>query len=91
MRSLNGVLFRDNSAKGMVITTARDFTSAAKAEAAVKTQTAEMYEMILLAFDDVVSMLRIPTAIPYQPWIMAFVGTGVGTLEAIDLDLFRDS
>ena len=44
VRELNGVLFREGRAKGMVITTAKDFTKAAREEAHVKTPTDEEYE-----------------------------------------------
>src|SRR5262245_35375088 len=69
VRELNGVLFREGLAKGMVITTAKDFTQPAKDETQIKTPTTEQYAVELLAFNDVVSMLRLPSSIPYEPWL----------------------
>lgn len=69
VRVLNGVLFREGRAKGIVITTAASFTEAAKCEAQVNTPTASAYEMQLLALDDVVSLLRLPCLEPYEPWV----------------------
>lgn len=68
VRELNGVLFREGEAKGMVVTTARDFTEAAKKEIIIKTPTKESYEIKLLKLDDVVSMLQLPSVEPYVPW-----------------------
>jgi hypothetical protein len=72
VRSLNGVLFREGAAKGMVVTTAADFTRAAKMEAAVKTPTAEEYQMILHGFPDIVSWLNLPSQEPYEPWRVTY-------------------
>lgn len=69
VRELNGVLFREGRAKGMVVTTAGGFSAAAQREAAVKSTTSETYEMRLLAFDDVVKMLRLNHPSPYKPWL----------------------
>lgn len=69
VRELNGVLFREGCAKGMVVTTAGGFSAAAKREAAVKTATIEKYEMRLVAFDDIVAMLRLNHPTPYEPWL----------------------
>ncbi len=68
VRELNGVLFREGMAKGIIVTTAKTFTSAARRESIVRTPTAERYQMKLLAFDDVVSMFRLPRQSPYRPW-----------------------
>lgn len=70
VRELNGVLFREGRAKGMVVTTARGFTAAAKRETEIRTVTNETYEMRLLAFDDIVKMLRINRPSPYEPWVI---------------------
>lgn len=68
VRELNGVLFREGCAKGMVVTTASKYSPAAHKETNIKTPTDESYEMKLLTFDDVVTMLNIkPTAL-YEPW-----------------------
>lgn len=68
VRELNGVLFRDNIAKGIVVTTAKSFTKAAMKETNVKTPTKKRYCMKLLAFDDFVAMLNLPRIEPYEPW-----------------------
>nr|WP_320048318.1 restriction endonuclease [uncultured Desulfuromonas sp.] len=68
VRELNGVLFREGCAKGMVVTTANRYSQAAHKETAIKTETDESYEMNLLAFHDVVSMLNIQSCVPYEPW-----------------------
>jgi len=68
VRELNGVLFREGVAKGMVVTTAHKFSNAAIAEAASTSVHQRNYEMHLLAFPDVVSMLQIPRQDPYEPW-----------------------
>jgi hypothetical protein len=68
VRELNGVMFRENLPKGLIVTTAIDYTAAAKREARVKTPTTETYVMKLLKFDDVVHMLRLPRPFPYEPW-----------------------
>jgi hypothetical protein len=68
VRELNGVLFREGKTKGMIITTAVDFTKAAKDETKVYTKTKDRYEMELLCFDDFVAMLMLPDAVLYEPW-----------------------
>ncbi len=68
VRELNGVLFREGAAKGMVITTAAGFTKAALEETKVKTPTKVQYDMRLLAFNDIVEMLNLPSPDPYEPW-----------------------
>jgi len=68
VRELNGVLFRENVSRGLIVTTASDYTEAAKLEAHVKTPTQRAYVMKLLRLDDVVQMLRLPRPIPYEPW-----------------------
>jgi hypothetical protein len=69
VRELNGVLFRENAAKGMVITTASAFTRNAVAETHVRTPTKHTYYVQLLAFDDVVTMLHVPRTETNQPWM----------------------
>ncbi len=68
VRELNGVLFREGCAKGMVVTTAKKYSKAAHKETSIKSPTDESYEMQLLAFSDVVSMLNIQPSTPYEPW-----------------------
>jgi hypothetical protein len=68
VRELNGVLFREGRAKGMVISTATSFTKGATMETQTRTPTAEPYVVKLFAFDDIVRMLRLPRVDPYEPW-----------------------
>lgn len=68
VRELNGVLFREGCAKGMVVTTANKYSQAAHKETNIKTPTDESYEIQLIAFNDVVSMLNIQSTTPYEPW-----------------------
>jgi restriction system protein len=68
VRELNGVLFREGAAKGMIITTASGFTKAAFQETMIKTPTKSRYEMLLLAFNDIIEMLNLPSPVPYEPW-----------------------
>jgi len=68
VRELNGVLFKEGKSKGMVVTTAKDYTKSAIDETKIKTKTEETYVMKLLKFDDIVSMLNLPTKTPYKPW-----------------------
>ena len=68
VRSLNGVLFREGLAKGMVVSTAASFTPAARAEAGVKTLTEAKYEMKLIPFAEFMAMLRLPGPYLGKPW-----------------------
>ena len=68
VRELNGVLFRENIAKGMVITTASHFTKAALDETTVWTPTGQSYDMQLLTYRDVIDLFNIEPSNPYQPW-----------------------
>ena len=69
VRELNGVLFREGVAKGMVITTASDYTPGARKEAtSIKTPIQERYEVKLLTFSDVVDMLRLSAPDCHRPW-----------------------
>lgn len=68
VRELNGVLLREGKAKGMVITTAHDFTKSAISESQIKTNLTEKYTMKLFSFDNIVEMLRLPKISPYTPW-----------------------
>ncbi len=69
VRELNGVLFREGESKGMIITTANDFTAGAKKEAAsIKTKISSRYKVKLLSFGDIVNMLNLKRKEPYEPW-----------------------
>jgi Restriction endonuclease len=68
VRSLNGVLFRDGMATGMVVTSAKGFTQAAAGEATVKTRTRRKYRMHLHALPDIIDWLKLPSPEPYEPW-----------------------
>lgn len=69
VRELNGVLFRENIAKGMVITTASRFTNAAIRETNIWTQTGKVYDMKLLAYRDVVELFDVQPSEPHEPWL----------------------
>ncbi len=75
VRELNGVLFRDNVAKGMVITTASRFTKPAIDETTVWTQTGQTYDMKLLSYSDVVELFDVKPRRPHEPWLR-FLETG---------------
>lgn len=68
VRELNGVLFRENIPKGIVVTTSKGFTDKAYFETRVKTPTKKKYEMKLMAFNDIIGMLNLPRLRPYKPW-----------------------
>jgi hypothetical protein len=68
VRELNGVLFREGVAKGMVVTTAANFTKAAREEAIINTVTAQTYEMKLIPYNDFMAMLRLPGPYMGRPW-----------------------
>lgn len=69
VRELNGVLFKEGIAKGMIITTASGYTLGARREAeSIKTPIQERYEVKLMAFSDVVGMLRVPPTECHRPW-----------------------
>ncbi|MDO9067910.1 MAG: restriction endonuclease [Deltaproteobacteria bacterium] len=69
VRTLNGVLFRDGEAKGMVVSTAKGFTKAAKDEAIIQTKTDIPYDMKLVSFPEIVKMLKLEPIEPYKPWM----------------------
>lgn len=68
VRSLNGVLFKEGIPRGMVITTAHAFTPRAHESTQIATPTSVPYDMKLVAFDEVISMLRLKPIFPYEPW-----------------------
>lgn len=68
VRSLNGVMFRENVPRGIVVTTGKGFTAAAHAETHVQTPTEIPYDMKLIAFDEVKRMLHLEPVMPYEPW-----------------------
>lgn len=68
VRELNGVLFREGLSSGMVITSAKDYTSAAREETMIKTPTHKKHIMELRAFDNIVEMLNLPQHEEYKPW-----------------------
>jgi len=70
VRELNGVLFREGLARGMVVTTADRYTRGARAEAVTRTGgLVSRYEMRLRAFDDIVAMLQLPRRTSSHPWV----------------------
>jgi hypothetical protein len=77
VRELNGVMLREGVPRGIVVTTAKGYTKDAKEEAA-HVQRAyhdsdrfSRYRVDLLAFDDVVKLLELPTSTP-RPWQQTF-------------------
>lgn len=68
VRELNGVLFRDRAAKGIIITTAKTFTAGCEDEIRRTLESNESYEMRLLAFKDIVAMLGLTPPKQYEPW-----------------------
>jgi hypothetical protein len=76
VRALNGVLFRENVANGMVITTASRFTKAAITETNIWTPTGQTYDMELMAYNDVVELFDIEPTNPHQPWLRFLEGEG---------------
>lgn len=69
VRELNGVLFRDNIAKGMIITTASRFTKPALDETSIWTPTGQTYDMDLLSYSDVVELFDVKPRQPHHPWL----------------------
>lgn len=69
VRVLNGVVFRENAAKGLVITTARNYTPNAQQETWVQSDAGAWQSIDLYGFDDIVEWLDLPDAAPYQPWL----------------------
>src|SRR5205085_2440194 len=69
VRELNGVLFREGTARGMIVTTRKGFSNNAHREVNAATGTTDRYEMHLVAFDDIVGMLQLPDPEPYEPWL----------------------
>lgn len=68
VRSLHGVMLRAGVPRGMVITTARDYTPEAKREVREAGENLEGYSMELLSYSDVVDLLGEPTAAQRSPW-----------------------
>ncbi|MCL2764517.1 MAG: restriction endonuclease [Treponema sp.] len=68
VRELNGVLYREGIPKGIFVTTAKGYTKDAIAEIAQTEKNQINYNMKLLAFDDLINMLKITPQNPYEPW-----------------------
>jgi hypothetical protein len=68
VRELHGVMLRDGVPRGMVITTARDFTRQAREEVARAGRHLEHYSMELLPLADVMALLGPPRACASSPW-----------------------
>ena len=73
VRQLNGVIFRENAAKGLVVTTARNYTPDAQQETLVQSDTGVWQSIELYDFEDIVEWLNLPDIVPYQPW-QPFIG-----------------
>ncbi|HEX7278105.1 MAG TPA: restriction endonuclease [Solirubrobacterales bacterium] len=68
VRALHGVMLREGVPRGMVISTAHDYTQEARAEVEQTSQNLQGYSMDLLAYDDVVSLLGEPSQPRRSPW-----------------------
>lgn len=68
VRELHGVMLREGVPRGMIITTAHDFSRAARDEVAQTRRTLHHYSMELLPLADVVSLLGVPAAPIKRPW-----------------------
>lgn len=71
VRQLNGVLFRENVAKGLVVTTARKYTADATKETWVTTPHGEegaWQSIELYGFEDIVKWLDLPPCEDDEPW-----------------------
>jgi hypothetical protein len=68
VRELHGVMLRDGVARGMVLSTACDFTRGARAEVARAAQTVRGYKMELLSLADIAELLQVPLGRYCPPW-----------------------
>lgn len=68
VRQLNGVVFRENAAKGLVVTTARNYTRDAIQETWVKSDNGIWQSIDLLGYEDITKWLNLPSHMPYEPW-----------------------
>jgi restriction system protein len=68
VRQLNGVIFRENAAKGLVITTAKHYTPHAVQETRVKSNRGIWQSIDLYGYEDIVHWLSLPNPSPYEPW-----------------------
>lgn len=68
VRELNGVLFREKAAHGMIVSTRKGFTKGAQMEVQRTAANVEQYKMDLIAFSDIVEMLNLHQPVPYRPW-----------------------
>jgi len=69
VRELHGVMLREGVPRGMVITTAHDFSSAAQAEAAQVDRRLKHYSMELVSLDGVIDLLGAFGEQSRQPWV----------------------
>jgi hypothetical protein len=68
VRQLNGVLLHEGVARGIVVTTAKQFTDYARQESMPRTPPLDRYRVDLLAFDDVVNLLKLGRAAEKPAW-----------------------
>jgi hypothetical protein len=68
VRELHGVMLREGVPRGMVVSTASDFSRAARAEVAQARQNLCGYSMELLPLSDVVEILGSPAVQHEAPW-----------------------
>lgn len=68
VRSLHGVMLREGTPRGMVVTTAQKFSPAALRETEALSAQLRHYEMQLRAFADVTELLQLPSGRIGKPW-----------------------
>ncbi len=68
VRQLNGVLFRENIPRGLVITTAHHYTRDAIDETWVNVDGGVWKSIDLYGYQDIVDWLALPSPSPYEPW-----------------------
>jgi hypothetical protein len=74
VRELHGVMLREGIPRGMVLSTACDFTRGARAEVARAAQTVHGYKMDLLPLIDIAELLQLPMRRYAPPWQALGIG-----------------
>ena len=69
VRQLNGVLFREGAAKGIVVTSAKGYTKDAYNETFVNRGGDVWQSIELYSHSHIMEWLNLPTANPYSPWL----------------------
>lgn len=68
VRELHGVMLSEGVPHGMIITTARDFSQAARAESEKASRRLKGYSMELISLEGVVDLLGAPRGHSREPW-----------------------